>query len=123
MPPLEIIVDPNSFAVLWAFVGQDRHGKQIVASPIQIPVRWVLNQNQVIDPTGNTIASTGTVITHGLAIVNMSILWQGQLADLPAVPTNLHQVIKVNSTPDIKNRNTRFDYVLMKFSDQLPTVQ
>jgi hypothetical protein len=119
MPPLETC-DLRQTAVLWNVTGQDRHGKPTVSNPIQIRVRWVLNDSQVVDPFGNTVASSGTVITDR-PIDNMALMWLGKLVDLPSPPTDIHQVIKVNTTPDIKNRNTRFDYILMRYAQALPT--
>lgn len=121
MPPLEI-TDLRQDAVLWDFNGQDRHGRPILENPVALKVRWVLNDAQVVDPFGNTIQSSGTVILS-VDVKNMSLMWLGKLADLPNPPTNLHQVIKANTTPDIKNRNIRFDYFLMRYSDKLPTVR
>ncbi len=121
MPQLEVC-DLQQYAVLWRVTGQDRHGKQVVSSPVQIRVRWVLNDTQVVDPFGNTVASAGTVIA-AVDIDNMSLMWLGRLKNLPSPPTNLHQLIKANTTPDIKARNTRFEYNLMKFSDKMVTVE
>lgn len=121
MPAFEIR-DLKQYAVLWSFVGQDRHGVAVVASPIQIKVRWLLNDAQVIDPMGNTIASSGTIISS-IDIPNMSIIRLGKLIDLPETPDQLHAVIKANTTPDLKNRHTRYDYFSMRYSNLLPTVQ
>ena len=121
MPALEV-TDLRQYACLWAFVQQDRHGRPVVSPPVEIKVRWVLNDSQIVDPTGNTIASSGTLIASR-DIHPMSLLRLGRLKDLPNAPDKLHTCTINNTTPDIKNRNTRFDYNLMRYSDLLPTVQ
>lgn len=120
MPALEY-TDLRQRAVLWTFKDQDRFGVQVLNPPIEVAARWLLNDSQVIDPAGNTIASSGNVIL-AIGVVNMSLMWLGKLVDLPSPPNDLHQLIKANTTPDLKNRQTRFEYYLMRFSDQLPTV-
>lgn len=121
MPPLETH-DRKQDAVLWNFVRQDRHGKPVLAAPVAVKVRWTLNDSQVVDATGNTIQSSGSVVMDR-SVDNMSVMWLGELKNLPAPPTELHQVIKANTTPDIKNRFTRYEYTLMRYSDELPTVE
>ena len=120
MPSIELC-DLRQKCVLWVFKGQDLYGKQLLYPPIQISVRWVLNESQVVDPTGNTITASGSMYTN-VSIPNMSIVWKGKLADLPATPTSLYQVIKATTTPSLKATQTRFDYILMTFTTALPTV-
>ena len=120
MPSLEVC-DLNQDAVLWPYAGQDRHGVQQVNAAIPVPVRWVVNDAQTIDPFGNTVASGGQVFSDE-AIDIMSVMWLGAIADLPGTPTPLYQVIGANTTPDLKNRNTRYEYKVMLFTNTLPTV-
>lgn len=124
MPAVEIRDLPHT-AVLWKFKRQDRHGVQVLYPPIEMKVRWTLNDKQVIDPESNTVMNTKTIFADR-EIPLMSLLMLGKLADLPDNdddPTDLHQMITSNTTPDLKGRNTRFEYTLMKFSNRLPTVE
>lgn len=121
MPPLET-TDRKQYAVLWEFTGQDSYGQPVVMQPVELLVRWLDKITQVADPTGNTVQSNAQIIT-GRSIALQSILWKGRLRDLPSPPyTGLHLLIGDNTTPDIKNRNQRFEYSLMRWKQQLPTV-
>ena len=120
MPPLETM-DRHQWIVFWEFTGQDDHGLPVVANGIEIKVRWVDKMAQVIDPTGNTVQSSAQVISDRTLPI-MSILWKGRLRDVIGPPYNgLHVVIGDMTTPDIKNRNNRYEFGLMRYSQELPT--
>lgn len=120
MPPIEVC-DLNQDAVLWEFVRQDRFGKPVVKTPVAIKVRWVANETQPNGPFKNTIGSTKTVITTR-TIPIMSVLWQGRLKDLPDNPSDLREVTTVNTTPSLKATETRFEYTLTKYTQELPVI-
>ena len=120
MPAFEIC-DLKQDAVIWMPLGNDRHGLPVVGQPREIKCRWTLSDTQSADPQGNTIQSSGKV-TVAADLPPGVIMRQGLICDVPDPPDQLHTVVSVNSTPDIKNRNTRINLTLMRYTDTLPTV-
>lgn len=119
MPPLET-TDLRQYAVLWAAAGQDVYGAPVVADGIEIKVRWLDKLSQAVDPTGNTIQTVAQVIASQLIPVQ-SILWLGRLCNIVGPPyPGLHIIVGDDNTPDIKNRNIRYEYKLMRYTQQLP---
>lgn len=124
MPPLERM-DRKQTALYWEWRGKDRYGHPVVSpDPVELRVRWINRQQEVLDRQGNTMAVDGTVIL-GQAVVVGSILWLGSLDDLPGTGTaapdsGLVQVITYDETSDIKNRFVRREATFMRFTDSLP---
>jgi hypothetical protein len=120
MPPLETM-DRHQWMVYWEYIGQDTYGLPTVSEPVELLVRWIDKIAQVVDPTGNTVQSSAQVVTDRTLPIQ-SIVWQGRLKDLEPPYNDLHIVIGNNSTPDIKARNTRFEFALMRYTSTLPTI-
>lgn len=119
MPALETR-DRKQWMVFWECVGQDPYGLPIVSDGIELKVRWNDKLAQVIDPTGNTIQSTAQIITDR-TLPLQSIVRKGRLSEVTGPPySGLHIVIGDQTTPDLKNRNNRYEFALMRYSQQLP---
>lgn len=120
MPALETR-DRKQWAVYWEYVGQDSFGLPVVSDGVEIRVRWNDKVTQVIDPSGNTVQSSAQIITDRTLPIQ-SILRKGRLAEVTGPPySGLHIVIGDNTTPDLKNRNNRYEFSMMRYSQQLPT--
>jgi len=110
-------------AVLWAATGNfDNEGDALISSPVEITVRWEEVLEEAVDPNGNTVAVDAKITVDRVITVG-SILWLGELIDLPSPPTELKQVIGRNHIPGIKSRQTYRSLMLMRYSDTLPTIE
>lgn len=112
----------NQKAVLWPRVGTDRNGEPTVGSPLEINVRWEEDFRGSVDSQGTPIAVNGTIdvdrdITAG------SILWLGELSDLPSpVTTGLMEALTMDRIPDIKGRFFARSVTVKEWRAALPTV-
>lgn len=120
MPSVETF-DCVADAVYWEALRYDSHGEFIVLSPRAVKVRWNADIKDATDPEGHKISYPATLSCLETLAVG-SIVWEGLLADLPAVPTHLYQLDQDVSGLDIKGRRTRFLFTLSRFTDALPTV-
>lgn len=111
----------TSKAVLWEAAGHDRHGKVQVSAAVEIDCRWEEGRRASVDVQGTPIAVDVTMFVDQ-EVAAESIVWHGELVDLPSPPTGLYQVVLVNYTPDIKGIETQRDVGLKKYSDSLPEV-
>lgn len=118
MPALET-VDLHQKAVLWAKNGTNRYGEVKVDAATEIDVRWETTERQVIGPNGSPI-SLDSVAYVDQDITVGSIMWLGELTDVPTPPTNLREVVDFKSVPDIRNKKTRRRVFLTKYSSTLP---
>lgn len=113
----------NQRAVLWAAVGRyDNEGNVLLEDPIEIPVRWEEALEEAVDPLGNTIAVDALAVVDQTIAVD-SVMWLGELIDLPNTPTNLKQVSTFGNIPDIKSRHFRKTVSLIRYSNTLPTIE
>lgn len=107
-------------AVLWEFSGSfDDDGRPIVNSPVEVKVRWVPGGRQGDDPMGSVTDETVRVAVPQDIPIN-SIMWLGELFDLPSPPTDLYIVTGRNHATDVMGRDTRRELTLMRYSDTLP---
>jgi len=113
--------DLHQRAVLWRFDGYDNHGQLIVSSSEEICVRWVENNREVVSKDGTTIVSTVQAIVDE-DIPLGSILWLGELVDLPDSSTDLMEVISKATVPDLTIRETFREVSLIRYQDTLPTI-
>lgn len=121
MPPLEAM-DRRGKAVLWPRLGIDGYSEPVVGDPVEIDVRWNDSRREMIDPGGNVVATDAQVIV-GRDVPMNSILWQGEMADLPPSLTpkaGLVIVKAIDFTPDIKGRNAFREVGAMRYKDKLP---
>lgn len=110
-------------AVLWEKLRPDNFGEMTVKYPIEIDCRWESRIDQILDANGNSITTKADVYTK-CRIPTGSILWYGELADLPPVEklTDLHYVITDFRIPDVKIRSAQKGVKLIAYKDTLPQV-
>ena len=119
MPPLER-TDLLQTAVLWRRDTFDTYGEPTYLPPEEVACRWVDKRNENINPLTQTKPVDVQVILAIQARVD-DVLWLGLLEDLTGtaedIPTTgAMKIEKENNTPDIKQRNTRYDYGCMRYN-------
>jgi hypothetical protein len=122
MPAFETM-DLYQRAVVWRRIAEvtDAHGEILVEDGEEIAVRWVWQYGEALDPAGETIKwDAGVVVAED--IPDGSIMWPGELGDVGGTAVDLYQVIGRFTTTSINNRWTRRTLMLMRYSDDLPTV-
>ncbi len=122
MPAIEIMHQYQS-AVLWALSGVDRYGQNIVAAPVEIKVRWVIDRRESRDAKGNPIQLDATV-DSAQRIIPGSSMWLGTLAAWNAGVTNpeVMEVVNYKETPDIYNRAVKYTSSLVKYKGAIPAL-
>lgn len=120
MPEIEVS-SLHQKAVLWAYYDTDGNGEPRVSEPVEIDCRWEHVVSQMLSPQGEPIAVDGEVFVDRVIAVG-SVLWKGALADLPATPTALKEVLAYVEVPDIKGRNYERSVLTRRFRESLPTV-
>lgn len=123
MPPLES-VDLWQDAVYWPPGAPDRYNEPTRGSPVQIEVRWVWQDRKTTNAQGEEIETSATVITdREIPIGSFMVL--GTLSDWlgtgsAGADDALMEVVTEQQTPDLKARNTRYQYGLSWFRDTPP---
>ncbi len=118
MPPLERQFRTRK-AVYWEAAGVDGDNQPLVKEPVELTVRWVEDRRQGVGAQGQPIAIDVTLEVDRELVVG-SVLWKGALADMPATPTGLKQVVAVSVVDDVKGRITGYGASLVAYSDRLP---
>lgn len=93
-------------AVLWARTGVDASADPTFGSPIEIDTRWEDAQGNARGQKGESESRSVTVFVDREISLG-SKLWLGELADLPASPTGLIEVVAYDAVPDLKARHYR----------------
>jgi len=110
-------------ATLWEATGShDRQGRPIVSDPVEINCRWLESTSEGKAPHSNAI-SYDAVLLSDREIADESILWEGELCEVPSPATNLYKVVGHKYTPDIKGRATRYRFFLAKYGNTLPEIE
>lgn len=117
MPPLER-TDRLQRAAYWEASGYDDYGRPLLLNPVELLVRWVDDDRDVLDDQGNTIALNATVIANQNLAVG-SLMRLGTLAEALDNPGSYLEVKTFNATRDIKGRNLRRAAGLMRAGDRL----
>ena len=86
----------RQWCVYWAYLEQDRYGKDVYDDPIAIKVRWEDKSEQDFLPTGQEVMITSTVYVDRLMALG-GMLWLGLLVDAPTIPPE-HQKISIFRT-------------------------
>ncbi len=118
--PLET-TELNQTAVLWPANGVDNYGEYKVDDPVQINVRWEEGQREALDSNGNPIGVDALVVVDQVIAVG-SIMWEGLLEDVASPPVNLKQVVNFTAIPDLKGHEVRRTVLLIRYSNELPTL-
>jgi hypothetical protein len=112
-------------AVLWEAVGVSDEGEPTrAAAPVEVLVRWQTRRDEAGDPLAGVVARDVTVVVDRDVPIG-SILWEGSLADLVALPPGtgpvpLLEVVGITKTPDLKGRAVRRTATLRRYKDVLP---
>jgi hypothetical protein len=108
--------------VLWSFVTTDKNGQPLVAPPRQLnETGWMTGIRESIDQSANPIAISATVDVNE-EIPIFSIMRLGALTDVPSPPNNLHQVVDIKITPDVKGREIKYTVMLSRWQKPLPRI-
>lgn len=114
--------DLNQKAVLWTVGGVDSYSRPKLNTAIEIPVRWVDKKTERLDEKGNVVGADSVVIVDRQIAIG-SIIWKGELVDLPSPTssiTNLYEVMDTRESPDIKGRYFRRTIIITKYGSSLP---
>ena len=110
-------------AVLWAYSSTDETGDPVVSAAAEISCRWEHRKSQIVGPEGKPVAVDAEVwVTSEIALD--SILWKGELTDLPNPVENvdLYVVVAYNEIPDLWDRTRERTVLLARYGQSLPTV-
>jgi hypothetical protein len=124
MPDMELAFRTQK-ACLWAAAGVSDEGEPVrAAAPVELAVRWQTRRDEAGDPLTGVVGRDGTVVLDRDVAVG-SVLWEGSLADLAALPagtgpTPLLEVVSTTKTPDLKGRAVRRTAGLRRYKDVLP---
>ena len=83
----------KQWCVYWAFLEQDRNGKDLYDDPIVLKCRWEDKTEQDFLITGQEVIVKSTVYVDRTMPLG-GVLWLGLLVDAPCTPPE-HQKIKV----------------------------
>jgi hypothetical protein len=118
MPPLETDCRQQK-AVLWSTSGFAADGDHKVNAGIVIDVRIQKDRMKMTNAQGNIIAVDAVFVVDRTIAVG-SILWIGELKDVPTPPTDLLEVKTSSETPDLKGRHVRRLIGVTRFGNTLP---
>ena len=108
------------YATVWDFVGLGLDGAPYVSDePREIRCRWVSSRRETIGADNNPLAYDDS-ITLLDEVTERSLMRLGKIADLPAEPDSLFEVLTTSYTPDIKNRAALRTLTLGRFTGPLP---
>lgn len=117
MPPPEV-TSLIQKAVWFQYDRPDRYGDSIFVPGEEVSVRWEDRKSQAVDSQGNKINIDATVFLKQLVAVN-DLLWLGKLKDMPNQPTNVREVVSIESTPDIKGRFTQYTALCRNYAGRI----
>ena len=120
MPALEAS-SLHQKAILWERTGWDANGEPVVSAPVEIACRWERVQREMLSEQDTTIAVDREVWVDQEIPVG-SMLWEGELIDLPSPATDVLQVIAATKIPDIKGRDFERTVMVRRYKESLPTV-
>lgn len=132
MPALEQM-DRAQTAVLWprasGRAGVDKFGNPVVGDAEEVTVRWNKTKREATNAQGNKVQIVADIVADQALTIG-DIMWLGSFDDLSGtayyhvsmVPTaDVCQVITDDTTVDLKGRDTRYEYGLMRYTDTIPT--
>ncbi len=125
MPPIEE-ADLNETVTLWRRKRYDKFNNAIVASPVEIDVKWEQSQTPGFDPQARPINFDAQVQVVD-SVPSGSILWRGRLADWTGSAGNqddqLMQVATKDDAKDVRSIEGVSILRLRRFRSTLPTVE
>jgi hypothetical protein len=124
VPPVEA-ADLFQDCIVWRKIDETDDNEPVVSPGEQVDCRWVNRRIQTVGADGEPVAYDATLALDE-DVPDGSIVWEGCLADFEddiAKKNRLMAVIRFAGTPDVKGRNTRYEYGLMRFRGVLPTIR
>lgn len=118
MPPLEHM-DMTSNVVYWRLVRHDKNGFPLVVEAEEIHGRWEEINKEMVDDKGNRV-QVDVILTVPQQLVMGSLMWEGELSDLPSPPRDLYEVVGRDRGKDLKGYVTRYEFGLRRYKDKLP---
>lgn len=124
MPPPEIAYRRQKVVVWYAEGRHGHYGEHRVNAPCELDARVDNNPSEGVDPDGNKVALTATMITDRQIPIG-SAVWVGELADWLGTGSGADEdeILEVRTaqyTPDIKARFTRHTLGLARFRGEIP---
>jgi hypothetical protein len=121
--PIEVD-DLHGYATLFELAGRDDEGEAILANPRELRVKWDKVYKQAKLSETETVTIMATVVVDQDVPLN-SLLWEGRLTDWYGTGSDdvggeMMQVILLNSSKDVKYRNTRRTLELCRYRDRVP---
>ena len=120
MPAVEI-TGLKQKAVLWRLAGYSSDGNPTVYDPEEINTRWDDGDSQILGKDGSPISINASIMVEGEIDLG-SLLWKGKLADLPASPSPLVEVMGLEVVPDIKIRKYQRTLSCSRYGKPLPDI-
>ncbi len=122
MPPIEEFATEDT-ALLFVWNGEDQYNEPTFEYPIEIDVQWV-EKTAVMSGPGGTPITVDVLVIALVDIILDSVMWLGTLDDWIGTGSNdtdstLYQVAAAAYTPDIKARETRRRYGLIRYKGSL----
>lgn len=108
-------------AVYYAFSHSGGDGDPIVSAGVEINCRREYKIPLTIEGEASTL-TYDTMYWVASAVIVGSIIWFGAIADLPATPTDLKEVVFYGEIPGVKARRFERIILLNKWNDSLPTI-
>lgn len=118
-PETNDLLDP---AILWRYSSKDDYNRPINRPYEEVMINFSLKRRQSTDAKGSVISYDATATTGETYPID-SILWIGELKDMPESPTPLYQVKGYSEMSDVKNRETKYKADLVRYTDTLPTIE
>jgi hypothetical protein len=120
MPTIEAS-DRLQTAVLWVKTGVDRYGAPVVASPVEIRVRWNTRRSQGLDALGNPVALDAQAVVDRVISID-SQMWLGTLSHWYGTGSagqddEVMFVRTFDRVLDVKGRVARMQVGLSRFKD------
>lgn len=100
-------------AVYWPLDSYANRGIPTAGAAVEIMVRWIHSEAEVIDPTGAPVRIDATAVVDR-DITPGSRMWLGAKVDLPDPITDQMEVVTFDKTPDVKGRYYRREVTLRR---------
>lgn len=114
----------KQYAVLWTRAGYNREGMPRVNTGTELKVRWENDAVQIQRLLDTPIKVDAFVVVN-IDVTIDSIMWQGQLKNLPSPVTSvddLYKVVAFKKIPDVKGRKYRRVAMLQRYGQTLPDI-
>ncbi|MFN7318862.1 MAG: hypothetical protein ACK5S6_05070 [bacterium] len=99
--------------VYWPLIGNNQYGEPVWGPPQQLTCRWDDKSQQIVDPKNTLVVSRAELIIQTEVAVG-GIIIKGTLDTVaywsdPKANLGAYEVLKVSSTPNIRNTETLYE--------------